>query len=119
MGRGRMRTAVTAAALSASLLLSGGVGEAATKRVKAKPNNTWAKVHTYIGKGDKVVWKNPTSDQHDVTFYRGSRWSRQLAPGTRVKKRFKKKKTYLYRCVIHSGIVGGRCQGMCGFVHVV
>lgn len=114
----RWKVGIVGAAVVAGML-SGGTGVAATKRVKAKPSDKWRKVHTYIGKGDKVVWKNPTSQQHDVTFYRGSRFSRQLPPGGKVAKKFKKKKTFLYRCVRHSGIVGGRCQGMCGFIHVV
>jgi plastocyanin len=114
----RWKTGVVVGAVAAGMLM-GGTGVAATKRVKAKPNDTWRKIHTYIGKGDTVKWKNPTSTQHDVTFYRGSKFSKQLPPGGTVKKRFKKKKTMLYRCVVHSGIVDGRCQGMCGFVHVL
>ena len=107
-------------ALTAVLLVSfGGVGLAKTFTVKARANDTWKKVHTYIGKGDRVKWTNPDSETHDVTSYNGSWISAQLAPGDSVKKRFKKRKTYFYRCTIHSGIVGGKCQGMCGFVHVV
>jgi len=109
------------AGLAAVLLVSmAGTSFAKTYRVKARPNDTWKKVHTYIGKGDKVVWKNPDSEVHDLTAYSG-RWkvSKQLNPGNRFKKRFKKKGTYGYRCAVHSGIVGGKCQGMCGFVHVL
>lgn len=106
--------------VAAILLLSmGGTGFAKTFTVKARANDTWRKVHTYIGKGDTVRWKNPDSEVHDVTSYNG-RWIKAtLSPGDSVKKRFKKKKTYFYRCTIHSGIVGGKCQGMCGFVHVL
>lgn len=108
-------------ALTAVLLVSfGGVGLAKTYRVKARANDTWRKVHTYIGKGDRVVWKNRDSKLHDVTAYgKGWKVKRQLEPGDRFKKRFKKRGTFRYRCTIHSGIVGGKCQGMCGFVHVL
>ena len=97
-----------------------GTASAKTYRVKARGNDTWKKVHTYIGRGDRVVWKNRDSEKHDLASYSG-KWkiSRQLPPGARYKKKFRKRGTYGYRCVIHSGIVGGKCQGMCGFVHVL
>jgi plastocyanin len=107
--------------LSAGLLVaSSGVGVAKTFSVKATSSDAWKKVHTYIGKGDTVKWKNPDSETHDLTAYGGG-WkvSQELAPGDTAKKRFKKKGTFRYRCVIHSGIVGGACKGMCGFVHVL
>ncbi len=111
---------VFVSALTAVLLVSfGGVGQAKTFTVKARANDTWRKVHTYIGKGDRVKWTNPDSEVHDVIAYNGSWIKAQLNPGDSVKKRFKKRKTYFYRCTIHSGIVGGKCQGMCGFVHVL
>jgi plastocyanin len=109
------------AGLASVLLVSmTGTSFAKTYRVKARGNDTWKKVHTYIGKGDRVVWKNPDSEVHDVTRYAG-RWkvSKRLEPGDSFRKRFKKKGTYSYRCTLHSGIVGGKCQGMCGFVHVL
>lgn len=108
-------------AVTAVLLVSfGGVGLAKTYSVRAQSNDTWKKTHTYIGKGDSVRWKNPDIELHDLTSYAG-RWdvSQQLNPGDTFKKRFKRKGTYSYRCTIHSGIVGGKCQGMCGFVHVL
>jgi len=107
--------------VTAMLLVStGGVGIAQTYTVKATSKDAWKKVHTYIGKGDKVVWKNPDSETHDLNAYGGGwRLSEELSPGERVKKRFKKKGTFRYRCVVHSGIVGGACDGMCGFVHVL
>ena len=117
--RGKGRTALASLAAAAVLTVSmGGVGVADTAKVKARSNDTWKKVHTYIGKGDRVKWKNPDSEHHDVTFYRGINFSAQLPPGDTAKKKFRKKGTSLYRCTIHSGIVDGGCQGMCGFVHV-
>jgi plastocyanin len=103
---------------AASLVSMTGASHADTSTVKARSNDTWRKVHTYIGKGDTVKWKNPDSEVHDLTSYNG-RWANEtLNPGDSFKKRFKKAKTYFYRCNLHSGIVGGKCQGMCGFVHV-
>ena len=107
--------------IAAALLVTmGGVGLADTFTVRATASDTWKKVHTYIGKGDSVRWKNPDSETHDLTAYGGG-WTvkEQLAPGDTYKKRFRKKGTFRYRCVIHSGIVGGACKGMCGFVHVL
>lgn len=115
----KTRKLLVSAVAAVFLLSMGGTGFAKTTRVKAKPNDTWRKVHTYIGKGDRVVWKNPDSQVHDVTSYRGKWIKTKLNPGERVKKRFKKKKTYFYRCTLHSGIVNRKCQGMCGFVHVL
>lgn len=105
---------------AALLLAMSGTGFAKTYTVRATSSDEWRKVHTYIGKGDTVTWKNPDSDLHDVTAYGGG-WtlSTDLEPGDSVKKRFRKKGTYRYRCSLHSGIVGGKCQGMCGFVHVL
>ena len=101
------------------LLSTTGVGYAKTFTVKAQSDDSWKKVHTYIGKGDSVRWKNPDSETHDLTAYKGWKTTKQLPPGASYKKTFKKKGTYAYRCAIHSGIVGGKCQGMCGFVHVL
>ena len=107
--------------LTAALLVSSATpGLTDTSTVKATASDTWKKVHTYIGKGDSVRWKNPDTETHDLTAYGGG-WkvNEQLAPGDTFKKRFRKKGTFRYRCVIHSGIVGGACKGMCGFVHVL
>lgn len=112
---------ITIASLAGVLLFSmSGTGFAKSYTVKARANDTWRKVHTYIGKGDRVVWKNPDSEDHDVTAYGGG-WtlSETLSPGESVKKRFKKKGTFRYRCQLHSALVGGKCEGMCGFVHVL
>lgn len=115
-----VRKALVSAVTAALLVSLSGAVFAKTYTVKARSNDTWKKVHTYIGKGDSVKWKNPDSETHDLSAYGGG-WKlrEELSPGESVKKRFKKKGTYRYRCVIHSGIVGGKCQGMCGFVHVL
>ncbi len=117
---GTFRKVVVSGISAALLVTAAGVGVAKTFTVKATSSDTWKKTHTYIGKGDTVRWTNPDSEAHDLTAYGGG-WkvSEELSPGESVKKRFRKKGTFRYRCVIHSGIVGGACKGMCGFIHVL
>jgi len=92
---------------------------AATKKVRAK-GEKWRPVHTYIGRGDQVRWVNPTQRVHDIKAYgKGWKFSKILQPGQKATRKFKKRGTFRYRCVRHSGIVGGKCQGMCGLIHVV
>jgi plastocyanin len=119
MAKRRFRRTVQALVAGCLLLGTAGTVVADTAKVRARGNDTWKKVHTYIEKGDRVKWTNPDSEQHDVTFYRGSTFSTQLPPGDTARKKFRKKGTALYRCTIHSGIVDGSCQGMCAFVHVL
>lgn len=95
-----------------------GVAAAATKTVRAK-GEKWRPVHTYIGKGDKVRWTNPTSKTHDIKGYGGWSYSKILRPGDDATRKFGQRGTFRFRCVRHSAIVGGKCQGMCGIVHVV
>lgn len=95
-----------------------GVAAAATSRVKAK-GEKWRALHTYIGRNDTVRWTNPTSKVHDIKAYGGGwSFSSVLDPGESAKRKFKQRGTFKYRCVRHSGIVGGKCQGMCGLIHV-
>lgn len=95
-----------------------GAALAATKTVRAK-GERWRPVHTYIGKGDKVRWTNPTSNRHDIKGYGGWSFSKVLPPGSSATRKFGQRGTFKFRCVRHSAIVGGKCQGMCGLVHVV
>jgi plastocyanin len=102
----------------ALLLGSAGVALAATAKVRAK-GEKWRPLHTYIGRSDKVRWANPTSRVHDVKAYGGGwTFSTVLDPGESATRRFKQHGTFKYRCVRHSAIVSGKCQGMCGLIHV-
>jgi plastocyanin len=107
-------------ALLAGAVVLGSVGgaSAATSRVRAK-GDRWKPLHTYIRRNDTVRWTNPTNRVHDLKAYGGG-WSfkRILDPGESANRRFKQRGTYKYRCVRHSGVVGGKCQGMCGLIHV-
>jgi plastocyanin len=92
---------------------------AATSKVRAK-GERWRPKHTYVGRGDRVRWTNPTNKVHDLKAYGGGwSFSKILDPGERATRRFRQRGTFKYRCVRHSGIVGGKCQGMCGLIHVV
>lgn len=119
MRKTRLRWTAATIVVGGLLLGSAGSVVADTARVKARSNDTWRKVHTYIAKGDKVVWKNADTEEHDVTFYRGSTFSAKLPPGGEpAKKKFRRRGTSLYRCTLHSAITEDGCQGMCGFIHV-
>ena len=88
-----------------------GAAAAATSKVRAK-GERWKPLHTYIRRNDSVRWTNPTNKVHDLKAYGGG-WSFTgiLDPGESAKRRFKQRGTYKYRCVRHSAIVGGKCQG--------
>jgi plastocyanin len=118
MSKGARRT--LAVLLGGSLMLGTMTGTmAATKKVRAK-GEKWRPVHTYIARGDKVRWVNPTQRTHDVKAYgKGWSFSKILQPGQRVTRKFGKRGTFKFRCVRHSAVVNGKCQGMCGIVHVV
>jgi len=117
MTKGTRRT--LAALLGGFLMLGTMSGTmAATKKVRAK-GEKWRPLHTYIGRNDTVRWTNPTNRVHDLKAYGGG-WSfkRILDPGESAKRKFKQRGTLKYRCVRHSAIVSGKCQGMCGLIHV-
>jgi plastocyanin len=100
------------------LLSSAGIALGATARVKAK-GERWRPAHTFIGRGDRVRWSNPTSRVHDLKAYGGGwSFSTVLDPGETATRKFRQHGTYKFRCVRHSGIVSGKCQGMCGLIHV-
>lgn len=101
-----------------------------TKRIKAAgaPGNwRWDPTSRAITKGDRVVWKNPTSTGHRVTAF-GGNWSKDTAiaaGGGSTSKRFKKTGTFRFRCTVgagtstaHSNLSDGTCSGMCGRVRV-
>jgi plastocyanin len=100
------------------LLSSAGIALGATSRVRAK-GERWRPAHTFIGRGDRVRWTSPTSRVHDVKAYGGGwSFSTVLDPGESATRKFRQHGTYKFRCVRHSGIVDGKCQGMCGLIHV-
>jgi plastocyanin len=78
----------------------------------------WSPTAVTITKGSVVKWRG-VSGFHDVSSY-GRNWSfaRALPAGTVVKRRFRVKGTFRFRCTIHSTLVGTTCHGMCGKVVV-
>lgn len=92
---------------------------AAPVRVRATDNNTWSPFEQESSRGQRVVWKNPTTRKHTVTSY-GSNWSKDVVirPGERTRKAFKRTGTFRYRCRIHSHLDGSDCHGMCGRIRV-
>lgn len=104
-----------------------GVSSGDTYRIRAtgySPSTyRWTPDFRHIVKGDRVVWRNPTSVSHRVVAYKGP-WSKNttIAPGERTKKRFRRRGTYKYRCTFpgHSTLSAdeSECTGMCGVVHV-
>ena len=92
---------------------------AASTTVKATGNDTWSPSSKTVSKGTKVVWKNPSDDDHNVVSYKGA-WSKSssLAEGGSTSFAFRKGGTFKYRCTLHSSLNDGKCQGMCGKVVV-
>ena len=88
------------------------------KAVKKDGKFVWSNDFVSIGKGDKVVWKNPTGVNHTVTFYEGATKNTTIGPDERTSKTFKTTGPKYYRCTIHSTLNDGECTGMCGHVHV-
>ena len=113
------------AVLSISLLWLTPGSMAARSRIKAAGSQSdgfrWDPASRSIGKGDRIVWTNPTGKNHTVTAY-GGNWSKstQISPGEKTRKRFRKRGTFRFRCLVsgHSTINDGRCVGMCGQVVV-
>jgi plastocyanin len=106
----------------AALVVVPGTSSGGTSKVKAAGSAgsyRWDPATRKIAKGDRVVWKNPTSADHTVTAYGGG-WDKnaRLDPGDSVKVKFGKSGTYLYRCKLHSTLSDGVCSGMCGKVKV-
>lgn len=88
------------------------------RAVKRDGKFVWNKDFVSITKGDRVVWKNPTSRNHTVTFYEGASKNTTIGPGERTSKKFRSRGPTYYRCTIHSELNDGECTGMCGHVHV-
>ena len=120
----RFRRTVVMAVAAIAVVALAAPSPADTFRVRASgtPGNfTWSPDFRHIAKGDKIVWKNPTSSTHKVTAY-SNNWSKNatISPGERTSFRFRKRGTYKYRCTVpgHSSLSGGECNGMCGEIHV-
>jgi len=78
----------------------------------------WSPRRVSIEEGSRVRWRSVSFD-HVLAAY-GGNWTfhHSLPEGTSVRKRFPDAGTYLFRCRIHSTLVNGDCQGMCGKIVV-
>ena len=117
----RIRTAIAlvtvALMLMASAVAAEGAEARATKVVRGV-GTSWSPKVVRIVRGSTITWK-AVSNTHTVTAY-GGRWTfnRSLPDGSSVRQRFTKTGVFRFRCTIHSQIVNGKCQGMCGKVVV-
>ena len=120
-----MKRLTLVSALALALALPGSA-YGARSVVKATQLNDWSPYKTVITKGDKVIWKNPTTDgHHNLKSYKGPSnvkggWLplKEFHPGARFAKTFNKTGKYYFRCPLHSTLVDGECGGMCGFIKV-
>ena len=78
----------------------------------------WTPARVKIDPGTRVEWLALNYD-HVLVAY-GDNWtfSHSLPEGASVTKRFRRRGIFLFRCTIHSTLVNGVCQGMCGKVVV-
>lgn len=110
---------VVALGVTATLVFPGtSIGETSRFKAAGSPGSFhWQPVSRTIDKGEKIVWKNPTSTKHSVTAYGGG-WSKDttIASGERTSFKFKKAGTFTFRCKFHSTVNNGECSGMCGTV---
>jgi plastocyanin len=98
-----------------------------TKTVKATTGNGWQPQRVRLvrqnGKGI-IKWTNPTGTPHDVrSLNTGKNWTMspknlETSSGNVVKRTFKKRGTYYFRCTRHSFLSGGKWTGMVGKVIV-
>ena len=121
-----MRRATAIASISALfLMLLVPVSHADTARIRAMGSCTedphWMPSGRTIARGDRIVWRNPTTCDHTVTAY-GGNWSKSTAlpPGGSTAKRFRRTGTFKFRCLTrgHSVLENGVCTGMCGRIRV-
>ena len=120
---GRRRWGALAVMIVVTTLLLGTIDVALAARVRVRAGRErWMPAHLFIVEADTVIWKNPDDRRHNVVAYGGGwTFSETLRPGERVRRVFEVRPNgdpYAYRCTLHSAIVDGRCEGMCGLVHV-
>ena len=118
----RATAAISIAALLVVMMAPTSLGDTSRFRaVGCTENPHWEPTTRTISKGDRIVWKNPTSCEHTVNAYGGG-WSKAtgLPPGATTAKKFRRVGTYRFRCLTrgHSVLENGVCTGMCGRVRV-
>jgi plastocyanin len=78
----------------------------------------WSPKTTRVSTGTTIEWR-AVSGVHYIVAY-GGHWTyhHSLPTGASVTRRFRSAGTFLFRCRLHSSIVNGSCQGMCGKIVV-
>jgi len=101
----------------AALLAIGAVAPATAVTIRGS-GTQWRPARVNIDRGDRVRWR-AASGNHTVRAYGGNwRFSRELAQGESVARRFRQRGTYRFFCSIHGSVSAGQCTGMCGRVRV-
>jgi plastocyanin len=103
--RGRVKTAVAAAAAALTLLFSQAIPAQASVLIKAGGNaacNRFRPASVSVAKGTTIVWKS-TCGNHTVTAY-GGNWSKNttINQGQSTSRTFKTKGVFKFRCIFHS-----------------
>jgi plastocyanin len=117
-----MRRRLLALALTATLLgaIAAQPAQAAVviKGVSTTSGFKWQPRAVNVAKGTKVVWKSVTGN-HTVTSWKGA-WSKNttIPQGSQTSFTFQKTGVFKFRCLFHSSLVNGVCNGMCGRVVV-
>lgn len=113
-------TVVMVAAFSAAVSASPHRGGVTTIRALGSTYSSphWAPTRVSIEEGWRVKWVARQLN-HTVVAYGGNWHFRHALPqGASVTRRFADSGTYLFRCSIHSSVVNGVCDGMCGKIVV-
>lgn len=118
-------------ALAASVLLVVALSASAEASVPGRGTTTiirgvgnyyssphWSPSVARVAHGATIEWLAVTNHHH-ISAYGGNwTYNRVLANGAHVDRRFASAGTFLFRCTIHSSLVNGVCQGMCGKIIV-
>jgi plastocyanin len=108
---------LTLAAVVVLVLSMAGPAQAGSVTIRGR-SQRWHPHSVTITAGTRVIWR-AVDTTHTVTAYRGN-WSKDttVAAGSTTSFTFRNSGTYKFRCTIHSSIVNGHCEGMCGKVVV-
>lgn len=95
----------------------------ATTTIAAR-TSSWGPARVTVERGDTVNWDNSgggfrATDHTVKSLGRNWRLDEPLPVGGNVTKRFRDVGRYKFRCMLHSQVVEGVCEGMCGVVRVV
>jgi plastocyanin len=101
-----MRKALLASVLCVALMGGGALTASAgtADAVKVK-DNKYRPRRLEVDVGTRVRWTNRGHNPHTVTSNAGL-FDRQIDPGERFSRRFKKPGTFKYHCEIHDGMTG-------------